>query len=334
MNVVISAACFLFLLAAPIMSGVLLELLFGIKKYISSLYLTGLLFFWAVFSLQYLAAAATGASVEEIGGRLMMPWIIVLLALVLCFFFPGKRKKLTSMPAAAAEKLKEKKELYLCCGAVFVLLAVCMMGQPSQMHEPMYDGAERTALLVTDGRQTPIRELATVDPLTGLQSPDADAGSLSACMLPAFYASLCYITGMSHTALLGTIIPLWVLFVTILGCCHGVKALLGRVSLWTVAIFGLAALFAASAYRNPFFDLLHLPYEARTWVAFFLLPEVIVILDRKGELKRGSVIVMVAGCMVLLFVARSMGGLYAGVLPVALTGLLWEICKWISSRIF
>ena len=334
MNVVALTAGLLFLLAAPMLAGLLTELLFGIKKFISSLYLTGLLLFWAVFSLMYLAAFASGAGVTQLSKALTTPGIIVLLAFLLCLFFPGKRKRLLEIPGEAIQKLKEKKKLYLCGAVVYLLLAACIFSLPSQLHQSMYDGAERTAVIVTDGGQTPLRELAQTDPLTGEKSTDAGRDMLSRNMLPAFYAALCYMTGMTHTALLGCLIPLWVLLVAMLSAYHGAKALLGRDSRWLLAVFWIAAVFAATSYRNPFFDLLYLPHEARTWVAFFLLPEVFVILQRDKENRIGYYAAAAVRCGLLLLAAGCMGGFYTGILPVLMTGLLWEICQWISSRIF
>ena len=324
-------AALLFLVVSPLAAGLLAELLAG-EKNIPGLFPTGVILFLTCFQILYLTAFYGGGTLPQLARSLAVLGCVYLLALILCLFSGKKRKGLSLELRRIAEQIRQNKSILFTAMGLYLLLLLLILSQHDAATGAMYRCGEQTALLVTDGGQTTLRELAGIDPVTGEQQ--AESAAAKGGMMPALYAAICELTGLSNLTVLGLVAPMWVLAIAFSVCCQVTGSFQKERNSWPVIFFALAALFAGSAYRNPFFDLMHLPYEPATLTAFLLLPVVFLVCKEREKKSIRSLGVAAAVLLAEAFLAYGLGGLYGGVVPLMAAFVLWEITRWISWRFF
>ena len=96
-----------------------------------------------------------------------------------------------------------------------------------------------------------------------------------------------------------------------------------------VLCFGLATLCANTAYRNPFYDLVHLAYEGRAFMAFLILPFIIVLVRPGNKARQYAFEILCLLCMLPAAILSC--GVTMGVLLLFGAALFWRIGLWISS---
>ncbi|MBR4759704.1 MAG: hypothetical protein IK078_06115 [Lachnospiraceae bacterium] len=174
--------------------------------------------------------------------------------------------------------------LPLLISAAVIMAAVCISKVPAVSEQ--YRTAETTVVILRDG------SFFGTDPLTGLWLADVTLDQRTEA-LPAFYAVLCHFTGMTKPwQLLGTVAALWMILLALSVLYEAADRLLGLKDrrFWVLClVFCLCAFCVGGAYRNPFYDLLHVPYEGRTVLSFLILPMIFLsVISLSGISKQGS----------------------------------------------
>ncbi|MCR4691211.1 MAG: hypothetical protein K5739_07700 [Lachnospiraceae bacterium] len=298
-----------------------LKMAFGGKE---RTYLFCVILCFSGFEMLYLAAAKANLGLK---GLLIMLSVfsgaVCILGGLRLLLQKGLRESTRESALKKCARLKEEKAAAFVALLGMAILYYAVISQSMPTDSPLYDHGERTVGILREG-----------DLSFQLTSSLSGSAALSGKMegLPALYACLCRGFSLSPLILLRFVIPLFVLLLLYLT--------VGRISMyfsekgtaWAFLGLTFSGMCAQKAYRNPFYDLLHLPYEGRCFLALFLLPAAFLFLLflTKGKAKP-ALILFAAGAFVLA--GLCFGGLYKGVLPCVCMVLIWEISVWISRFI-
>ncbi|MCR5419276.1 MAG: hypothetical protein K6E84_10200 [Lachnospiraceae bacterium] len=265
------------------------------------------------FEIAFLAALRLGLNLKQLS--LGYGISVLVLALV-------------SIPfALKAEKPAMPKGKVLFPAAVcFALIMVSLLFQRTVATTYLYSGAETVTTLAGQAANGPLSAVAGIDPLTGREG----AGQLCKGIY-AFYASLCLMSGAGPSGLLKFVINPWILFLGFVMVRKAALTFSEKAADGACLCFGLATLCANTAYRNPFYDLVHLAYEGRAFMAFLILPFIFVVIRPSAKASQYAFEIL---CLLLMLPAAilSCGTLMGGLLLLG-AAFLWRVGLWISSCI-
>ncbi|MCR5337114.1 MAG: hypothetical protein K6E75_01015 [Lachnospiraceae bacterium] len=293
----LAAALLLFIW--PLAAGnLILSLRKGHKNSFAGMIAEGAVCMLAVFEVLFLIISNTGRGLSV----LAVTWLVVTILVFACsavnLFLRIKARSLNkSMKETEKRPESGKGEqtgkrtgterlsdisfirtvvLPLLISTVVIMAAACISKVPAVSEQ--YRVAETTVVIIRDGT------FFGTDPLTGWWLADVTPDQRVEA-LPAFYAVLCYLTGMTKPwQLLGTVAAVWVILLALSVLYEAADLLLSvtksfekkgfyKKHFWVLcAVFCLCALCVGDAYRNPFYDLVHVPYEGRTILSFLILP--------------------------------------------------------------
>ena len=295
-----------------------------LKKEITCSYLTASLLFFAMAQGLFLVTVFIGRGLAVYRLALLLLFVVCfLLSAGFILFDKEMRSREKKQAGEMLSRLQSEKKVLLASMVCFCICLVAILVSKPPFASDMYDTPERANAIMESG---------------GFFGIDALSGQLSAGItlkerlmgLPAFYAAM---ASLFHTPLLPflrVVIPgylLLLVFFFLLRLSEETKKI-GAGYGWLCFGFTTALLCAGSAYRNPFYDLLHLPFEGRCFLAIWLLPfGMILIWEQKKWSGRLGVMALI------LLVSAFFGGAMEGVLIAALGMILWSISLWISRYI-
>ncbi len=295
-----------------------------LKKEITCSYLTASLLFFAAAEGLFLVTVLIGRGLAVYRLALLLLFGIFLALSVFILVFGKKIRSLEKEQAAACIRgFREQKKALAIVVVCFCISLIATLLSKTPFESDMYDTAERARMIMESG---------------GFFGIDALTGQLSAGItlkerlmgLPAFYGATASLFHVPLLPFLQVLIPGYLLILVFLFLLRLSEKTKKMGAGYEALCFGflLALLCAGSAYRNPFYDLLHLPFEGRCFLAIWLLPlGLLLLLEQKKWPGRIGVLLLV------LFVAAFFGGLAEGVLIAALGMILWSVSLWISRYI-
>ena len=320
---------------------------------LSGLYAEGTVFMLALFELCFFVVSSMGSGLD----RLVLLWgilsVIMLSAGVLCCFLMKKKHigifdsmngtsdssstgknigeksfsdKEPGVAASVTGGRKSDKRSLITIAAVFIIIAVIMMLHAAPVTDYGYRSVESTVLVLST------RSFFGIDPLTGLMSNDILLND-RVWGLPAFYACICRMTGIEMPwYLLRFIIPCWVLIISFCILSSAQKIFFNGNVLSVYLIFMLAACFSGGNSINPFYDLMNVAWEGRTYIAFLILPAAVLsissLLTSKERRKPGAVVAL---CFELLICSALTEGIGSGLFVTAISLAAALLCLIFTS---
>ncbi len=283
-------AAALLLFVWPLAAGNLISSLWKDKKTsFAGMIAEGAVCMLAVFEVLFLIISNTGRGLSV----LAVAWL-ALTALV----FAGSAAALFLRRKAKKEDQEKKKSyivsvvLPIMISAALIMAAVCISKVPAVSEQ--YRAAETTVVILRDGT------FFGTDPLTGWWLADVTPDQRVEA-LPALYAVICYLTGITKPwQLLCTVAAVWVILLALSVLYEAADRLFSAAKSSEnngyfkkhfqvlCMVFCLCALCAGDAYRNPFYDLIHVTYEGRTILSFLILPMIFLAMISLGGIPEGK----------------------------------------------
>ncbi len=333
----------LYLLLVPTAAGSLLKLnAKKEKRTFQRVYLSGTVFLLALFEIVFLIFSRLGRGLLQLAAA----WgVLSLLLLAGGVAVPAVKKKglgeiAKTVFANGADDSELSFRSLLIPAVCFAVSAAFMFTVGLPVSQNYYSDAEKTVSVLNTGT------FFGIDPLTGLWTNDLTTDD-QVISMPSFYAVLAKLMGMGRPyGLLRIVVPCWVLF-----CIYLILSELSGIffarSVYLYPVFTLLLLCAGRAYRNPFYDLLHVGWEGRSIMAFIVLPAAFLMLcDMAGGSKRdkdaegtkpsvtGSVKYLI-GAAVLLLASVGAAGIGSGavlLLSELLVGVICLIFMYFQKR--
>ncbi len=293
-----------------------------LNRQMSCSYLTGVLLFYGILEALFLTVQLLGKGLScfrlEV---LLFAAACLLLAVLLFLFHKPFREMLQKERQDLLAEMKENRTRWIALAVCFAVCLASLYLVQKPLAEEMYDTAERTQMIVRSGG------FYGIDPLTGQLSAGISAKERF-MGLPAFYAALCSLFHVPAILLLLKVVPVCML-VYAFSLLSLMAERLKQESFLPLCVTSLLALLCGgSAYRTPFYDLLHLPYEGRTFLAILLLPAGALLLERSKKWWQFAGMIVLVLAASLFFAGPAEGCLIAGL------GLaLWSVVLWISRYI-
>ncbi|MCR5282515.1 MAG: hypothetical protein K6E18_04035 [Lachnospiraceae bacterium] len=295
-----------------------------LKKEITCSYLTAALLFFAAAQGLFLVTVSIGRGLAFYRLALLLLFALLLVLSIGGFWLDQTlRSREKEQAAAFLQGLQRDKRRAAIPAVCFCICLVAMLLAKTPFESDMYDTAERMKTIMESGG------FFGIDPVTGQLS--AGISLRERLMgLPAFYAATASMLHVPVLSFLRVAIPVFLLVLVCL-LLHRLSEITNKLGAGCGALcfgFLLALLCAGSAYRNPFYDLLHLPFEGRCFLAIWLLPFGLLLLwEQKKAAGRIGTLVLI------LLSSVFFSGAAEGALIVSLGMILWSVALWISRYI-
>ncbi len=277
-------AAALLLFVWPLAAGNLISSLWKDKKTsFAGMIAEGAVCMLAVFEVLFLIISNTGRGLSVLAVAWLALTALVFAGSAAALFLRRKAKKAD----------QEKKKSYIVSvvlpimiSAALIMAAVFISKVPAVNEQ--YRAAETTVVILRDGT------FFGTDPLTGWWLADVTPDQRVEA-LPALYAVICYLTGITKPwQLLCTVAAVWVILLALSVLYEAADRLFSAAKSSEnngyfkkhfrvlCMVFCLCALCAGDAYRNPFYDLIHVTYEGRTILSFLILPMIFLSMVSLG----------------------------------------------------